>query len=204
MGLLEYPQYTRPAEYRGMRVPDVLMGGNHADIVAWRREQSLDITRKSRPDLLNTAPLDDSDHAILAQLDAADRAIDLLAQHGVTAERIGCAETNAFPKKWFMRFVPENTRKAAKKQCFSGRRHIGWLWQAFSMNFAPSISGEEAKAKIADKQVSLLYLPDENVLLKVSGEIPLDAFRHYILTDEAMTFTHVQPQKKDFGPYFCE
>ena len=42
-GLLEYPQYTRPADYLGMRVPGVLQGGNHADIVAWRREQSLEI-----------------------------------------------------------------------------------------------------------------------------------------------------------------
>lgn len=204
MGLLEYPQYTRPAEYRGMRVPDVLLGGNHADIVAWRREQSLVITRKSRPDLLDTAPLDDSDRAILAQLEATDKAIALLSERGVTAERIECAETAAFPKKWFMRFVPENTRKAAKKQCFSGRRHIGWLWQAFSMDFAPHIDGEEAKVKLADKQPNLLYLPDENVLLKVCGTIPLDAFKHYILTDNAMTFTYVQPHKSGFGPYYCE
>ena len=45
---------------------------------------------------------------------------------------------------------------------------------------------------------------DENVLLKVSGNIPADAFPHFILTDEAMSFTYVQPQKKNFGPYFCE
>ena len=68
---MEYPQYTRPADYRGMKVPKVLTGGNHADIVAWRREQSLQITRRSRPDLLETAPLDENDRAILAQLEAA-------------------------------------------------------------------------------------------------------------------------------------
>ena len=50
--LLEYPQYTRPVEYRGMRVPDVLRSGNHAEIDKWRREQSLEITKKNRPDLL--------------------------------------------------------------------------------------------------------------------------------------------------------
>jgi len=204
MGLLEYPQYTRPAEYRGLRVPEVLMGGNHADIVAWRREQSLEITLRSRPDLLDTAPLDESDRAILAQLDAADRAIAILSEHGVTAQRVGCAETAAFPKKWFARFVPESTRKAAKKQCFSGRRHVGWLWQAFSMDFAPHTDGDEARAALAKKQPSLLYLPDENVLLKVSGTIPADAFRHFMLTDDALSFTYVQPQKKDFGPYYCE
>ena len=50
--LLEYPQYTRPVEYRGLRVPDVLRSGNHAAIDAWRREQSLAVTKKMRPDIL--------------------------------------------------------------------------------------------------------------------------------------------------------
>jgi tRNA (guanine37-N1)-methyltransferase len=51
-GLLEYPQYTRPAEFRGMLVPDVLVGGNHAEISRYRREQSIERTRARRPDLL--------------------------------------------------------------------------------------------------------------------------------------------------------
>lgn len=51
-GLLEYPQYTRPASYRGWAVPDVLLSGHHGEIAAWRRQQSLDITRANRPDLL--------------------------------------------------------------------------------------------------------------------------------------------------------
>ena len=52
-GLLEYPQYTRPAEFRGMRVPDVLLSGNHAQIEAWRREQAVQRTQMQRPDLLS-------------------------------------------------------------------------------------------------------------------------------------------------------
>ena len=51
-GLLEYPQYTRPEEWRGMRVPQVLLSGHHANIAAWRREQSLSRTARKRPDLL--------------------------------------------------------------------------------------------------------------------------------------------------------
>lgn len=51
-GLLEHPQYTRPAEYRGMEVPEVLLSGHHARIEAWRQEQSLERTRILRPDLL--------------------------------------------------------------------------------------------------------------------------------------------------------
>ena len=51
-GLLEAPQYTRPAEFRGWKVPDVLLSGNHADIAAWRKAQALRRTRENRPDLL--------------------------------------------------------------------------------------------------------------------------------------------------------
>ncbi len=51
--LLEYPQYTRPVEYRGLRVPDVLRSGNHAEIDKWRREQAIETTKKHRPDLLS-------------------------------------------------------------------------------------------------------------------------------------------------------
>lgn len=51
-GLLEYPQYTRPAEFRGMKVPEVLLGGNHAEIERWRHERALEKTRERRPDLL--------------------------------------------------------------------------------------------------------------------------------------------------------
>lgn len=50
-GLLEYPQFTRPVEHRGMKVPDVLLSGNHAEIEEWRKEQALKRTRRFRPDL---------------------------------------------------------------------------------------------------------------------------------------------------------
>jgi tRNA (guanine37-N1)-methyltransferase len=51
-GLLEYPQYTRPEDFRGMKVPDILLSGDHAKIAQWRRQQALERTRKNRPDLL--------------------------------------------------------------------------------------------------------------------------------------------------------
>jgi len=51
--LLEYPQYTRPPEYRGMKVPEILLSGDHEEIARWRREQALARTRRRRPDLLN-------------------------------------------------------------------------------------------------------------------------------------------------------
>ncbi len=52
-GLLDYPQYTRPADFRGMTVPPVLLSGHHAEIEKWRRERALERTRRHRPDLLN-------------------------------------------------------------------------------------------------------------------------------------------------------
>lgn len=51
--LLEYPQYTRPAEYRGLKVPEVLLNGNHKEIAKWRYEKALEITKERRPDLLD-------------------------------------------------------------------------------------------------------------------------------------------------------
>ncbi|MGI5883797.1 MAG: tRNA (guanosine(37)-N1)-methyltransferase TrmD [Candidatus Spyradocola sp.] len=64
-GLLEYPQYTRPAVYEGRAVPEVLLSGHDANIRAWRRERSLDITRERRPELLQTAPLTQKDRIYL-------------------------------------------------------------------------------------------------------------------------------------------
>ncbi|MGZ5020235.1 MAG: tRNA (guanosine(37)-N1)-methyltransferase TrmD, partial [Chthoniobacterales bacterium] len=53
--LLEGPQYTRPADFRGWKIPDVLLSGNHAEIAAWRKEQAMERTRENRPDLLGDA-----------------------------------------------------------------------------------------------------------------------------------------------------
>ena len=64
-GLLEFPQYTRPREYRGMNVPEVLLSGNHARIDAWRREQKLLRTYRNRPDLFDKAELTKQDQDIL-------------------------------------------------------------------------------------------------------------------------------------------
>ena len=57
-GLLEYPQFTRPAEFRGLSVPEVLVSGNHGAVARWRQEQALERTRRMRPDLLGNVPED--------------------------------------------------------------------------------------------------------------------------------------------------
>ena len=71
-GLLEYPQYTRPEDFRGRRVPAVLLSGNHAAIARWRREQALRRTRARRPDLLARARLEQADRALLEELERED------------------------------------------------------------------------------------------------------------------------------------
>ncbi len=68
-GLLEYPQYTRPVEFRGWRVPDILLSGNHAAIARWRRREALRRTRDRRPDLLARADLSPLDRQLLAELE---------------------------------------------------------------------------------------------------------------------------------------
>lgn len=70
-GLLEYPQYTRPAEFNGVKVPTVLTSGNHQLIATWRRHQQLRRTLERRPELLETAPLSEDDRSYLEELRAA-------------------------------------------------------------------------------------------------------------------------------------
>ena len=67
-GLLDYPHYTRPAEFRGMAVPQVLVNGNHEEIRRWRRRTALEKTRRNRPDLLNTVKLSEEDQALLEEV----------------------------------------------------------------------------------------------------------------------------------------
>ena len=66
-GLLEYPQYTKPAEWRGMTVPEVLLSGHHANIEQWRREQALLETARRRPDLFTKLVLDEKDKKFLRE-----------------------------------------------------------------------------------------------------------------------------------------
>jgi tRNA (guanine37-N1)-methyltransferase len=67
-GLLEYPQYTRPEEFRGEKVPDILRSGNHGAIARWRRKESLRRTLERRPDLLEAASLSDEDRELLDEI----------------------------------------------------------------------------------------------------------------------------------------
>jgi tRNA (guanine37-N1)-methyltransferase len=67
-GLLDYPHYTRPAEFAGMKVPDVLLSGHHADVRRWRRKTALARTLDRRPELIEQAALDDEDRKLLEEI----------------------------------------------------------------------------------------------------------------------------------------
>jgi tRNA (guanine37-N1)-methyltransferase len=69
-GLLDYPHYTRPAEFHGIKVPEVLLNGNHDDIRRWRRRSALEKTLHNRPDLLDRAKLSDDDKELMAEIEA--------------------------------------------------------------------------------------------------------------------------------------
>lgn len=71
-GLLEFPQYTRPADFRGLKVPEILLSGNHGKIDEWRRTMALKRTLERRPDLLKTAKLTTEDQKILRELQTPD------------------------------------------------------------------------------------------------------------------------------------
>jgi tRNA (guanine37-N1)-methyltransferase len=73
-GLLEYPQYTRPAGFRGWAVPEVLLSGHHEQVRRWRRKESLRRTLRRRPELLATAPLTDEDRELIKEMETGDSA----------------------------------------------------------------------------------------------------------------------------------
>ncbi len=68
-GLLDYPQYTRPAEFRGLAIPEALRGGNHEEVRQWRRRAALEKTRRNRPDLLARVDLSRDDQRLLEEVD---------------------------------------------------------------------------------------------------------------------------------------
>ena len=72
-GILDYPHYTRPPDYEGMRVPDVLLSGNHKGITEWRRKEALRRTLYRRPELLQKALLTEEDYTLLSEIKEEER-----------------------------------------------------------------------------------------------------------------------------------
>ena len=187
MGLLEYPQYTRPAQFRGMQVPDVLLKGVHADINAWRRSEALQITRSRRPEMLESAPLDENDRDMLSRMEKADAIIAQLAGMGVTARRMDMFAEAAYAKDWIAAFVPEAHRKGAKKRCISTKKHIGYLYQAFEAGYIPA---DEEAASVGFIGEAVLYCNEENLAFYVDNAHKISPLqRKWVLTTPDMSCT---------------
>ena len=203
-GLLEYPQYTRPADFRGHRVPRVLLDGNHADITAWRREMSLETTLRHRPELLKAAPLTDEDRALIDRLEASGQTEAFLNDLGARWKRLPLREGESWARRWLISFVPEAARKEARKRCLDGRRHAGSLWRAFDEGFAPCIrDGAQALWRERVKAAFTLYLPRHKLLYEIEAapNASPDDFAplgDYALADTALTFTLVRA-KAQYG-----
>ena len=97
-GLLDYPHYTRPAEFGGLAVPEVLLNGDHQVIRKWRREQQLRKTLQNRPDLLSGATLSKEDNEMLTKImqrlpqkSGADKAREKLEKLGITEQDVADA-----------------------------------------------------------------------------------------------------------------
>jgi|GEM_PF-280093 len=183
-GLLEYPQYTRPASFRGMNVPDVLLQGNHADIHRWRMEQSLRLTLERRPDLLGDAPADEDARDMLARLCAGADAVEAIAARGVNAECASLAEADAFPKHWIEAFIPEQNRKAAKRAC-SYDRQLKYFHRAFERGLVPGAADAPD-----DVELRLIYLPEKRVLIRLA-EGSAEGLGDRVEIDETWTRTRV-------------
>lgn len=183
-GLLEYPQYTRPAEFRGLRAPEVLLNGVHADIEAWRRREALAITRERRPELLETAPLTDGDRETLRRLELSEKLLAELDARGVRAHRMEMFREKGYARAWIERFVPADRRRSARKRCISSRGHVGFLYQAFETGIVPCLRGEAARRALENvRGAAELYLDREGVGFEVENcEALMELSRCALLT----------------------
>lgn len=153
--LLEYPQYTRPPVFEGQEVPEVLLGGNHAEIAAWRREQSLKATRHFRLDLLDKVELDRKDAETLKGL--GDRARESRCQ-GVHICLVGSKSPKAarYAKKVF---EPIRGAKAAREILLALRK----TFAVSSAFLAEDVAGDLDRYALAREGICVQSSLDEAV-----------------------------------------
>ena len=162
-GLLEYPQYTRPADFRGLQVPAPLLGGSHAEIAKWRRSEALDITRRRRPDLLDNTVLTDADRRWLEALAARDRLTAVLDALGLAWQPLDVIESGAFERAWLEAFVPAEQLRRARRMCLERRGSLGGLEQAFLRGLMPEASALEG----APSGACMAFLPRRRIGVRV-------------------------------------
>jgi tRNA (guanine37-N1)-methyltransferase len=171
-GLLEYPQYTRPWEFRGTQVPEILAGGNHAAIRRWRRREALRRTARRRPDLFARAPREPKDPTDAPELDVASRTHVALVHHPVF-DRTGAIVTTALTN-----FDVHDIARSAQTYGLGGyyvvtpvaaqrekAEHIARLWQE---------EGGEHRADALARVRAVAAIPDAiRDLTEKTGQPPL-------------------------------
>ena len=196
-GLLEYPQYTRPADFRGLRVPESLLGGDHAEIVKWRRAAALDVTRKRRPDLLENAALTDVDRAYLRALEARDTLTAALDAAGIQWTQMDPVTSADFERAWLEAFVPREAIKRARRMCLDRKGSLGGLEQAFLRGLIPAGEGDAPNPSGA----GTAFLPAHRIGVSVAdvGALAGLAYDGLLLTDAALEETALCMKGKRFG-----
>ena len=194
-GLLEYPQYTRPADFRGLGVPEPLLGGNHAEIVKWRRAEALAVTRARRPDLLETAALTPADRDYLVALAARDRLTRALDAAGVAWTPLDAVASEAYERAWLDAFVPADARRRARRMCLNRRDSLGGLEQAFLRGLISPSGGE------APSGAGVAFLPRHRIgvsVAKLENVAEIDLAETLLLTDEALSRASLREGERSF------
>ena len=163
-GLLEYPQYTRPAEFEGRCVPDVLLGGNHADIEAWRHEQSIIKTAQMRPDIINRlreSGLSDEDYALAMRYTA-----------GVTLNEMPIARIEVDEKRRLRVYPSEQTENFADVFGKTGDVHYHDAGYFYATGYKKSECAYRRIITAVQVHYGIILKQDENTVFeKVSDKL---------------------------------
>ncbi len=214
-GLLEYPQYTRPAHWHGKDVPEVLMSGNHEKIDKWRRQQALRRTLKRRPDMLTKAELNSDDiKYIAADTELLNEYLDVL-HSSLNEENI----KDELVKSWLKAFAKRVPTRIINKNVLA---YGNFLWHIFTWGNVRCLKGEAAQKAFDGESYTYAVkfcngYTDENgktlidgvsSILKTSseeidGECNLNCADIYIV-DKDFSWTYVKTHEDGIGPFFCK
>lgn len=214
-GLLEYPQYTRPAQWHGKDVPEVLMSGNHEKIDKWRRQQALRRTLKRRPDMLTKAELNSDDiKYIAADTELLNEYLDVL-HSSLNEEHI----KDELVKSWLKAFAKRVPTRIINKNVLA---YGNFLWHIFTWGNVRCLKGEAAQKAFDGESYTYAVkfcngYTDENgktlidgvsSILKTSSEEidrewNLNCADIYIV-DKDFSWTYVKTHEDGTGPFFCK
>ncbi len=216
-GLLEYPQYTRPAQWHGKDVPEVLMSGNHEKIDKWRRQQALRRTLKRRPDMLTKAELNSDDiKYIAADTELLNEYLDVL-HSSLNEENI----KDELVKSWLKAFAKRVPTRIINKNVLA---YGNFLWHIFTWGEVRCLEGEAAKKAFDSEnytyavkfhngytdQNGKTLIDDVSSILKTSAKEIDEEWENncsdIYIVDKDFKWTYVKTHEDSggIGPFFCK